>query len=160
MQNFDVLDRRRLMYLHWKLAFVLAVAPAFLTACTQPVNPSFPVTQADANCAIHEMRAHPQKLQRPLIVIGGFLDPDVSPPLFKAWFKGVVTDGPIIPVSVGLCGSFDECRRRVIDAVDKACPSNDPGYTTEVDVVGASLGGPLARYAAPPPLHAPHPRPP
>jgi len=70
---------------------LIALSPLLLAACTQPVNPSFSVTQREANQAISEMRAHPRKLARPLVVIGGFLDFDVSPPLFKAWFRGMVT---------------------------------------------------------------------
>src|SRR5438309_438158 len=124
----------------------------------QPANPSFPITYDDADKAIDEMRAHPKPLTRPLVVIGGFLDPNVSPPLFAHRFRTLTGEGTIVPVSVGLCGSFDECRQKVIDAVDRACPTGDPSFTTEVDVVGASLGGLVGRYAAAPSRDPAHPR--
>jgi len=57
----------------------------------------------------------------------------------------------VISVSFFFCGSFDGCRKRVIDAVEKAFPSDDPEWTTEVDVVAVSMGGLVARYAAAPP---------
>ncbi len=38
----------------------------------------------------------------------------------------------------------------VIDAVDQKFPSSDPEVTTEVDVIGYSMGGLAARYAAMP----------
>lgn len=129
-----------------------------LAGCAAPVNPAFPVTVDQAHRAIDKMRADRWPLPRPLVVIGGFLDPNVSPPLFAHFFDGVSRDATIIPVSVGTCGSFDECRQTVIAAVDRACPSSDPVWTTQVDVVGASLGGLVARYAAAPLLtRAPSP---
>lgn len=138
-------------------AYALVVVPllALITAgCSNapaPTNPSFPVTFSEARQALREMSAHPRPLDRPLVVIGGFLDPNVSPPLYKMHFQRLAGgDDRIVTVSVGFCGSFDECRQKVLDAVDRACPSSDPTWTTEVDVVGASLGGLVARYAAAP----------
>lgn len=131
---------------------LLAVAAVLLMGCSEvPRNASFPVSYRQANDAMSEMRHDPKPLARPLVVIGGFGDPNVSPPLFAHCFRGVTGPGKIIPVSVGFCGSFEECRAKVIDAVEKACPSDDPNWTAEVDVVGASLGGVVARYAAAPP---------
>jgi pimeloyl-ACP methyl ester carboxylesterase len=105
------------------------------------------------------MRAHPQPLPRPLVIIGGFGDPNFSPPLYAHFFQTVSSHPDLIPVSVCFCGSFAECRQKVLDAVEKAHPSPDPTTTIEVDVVGASLGGLVARYAAaPPPEGAASPR--
>jgi pimeloyl-ACP methyl ester carboxylesterase len=58
----------------------------------------------------------------------------------------------VIGVSFFLCGTFDDCRKRVIDAVDKSFPSADPTWTTEVDVIAVSMGGLVARYAAAEPM--------
>jgi pimeloyl-ACP methyl ester carboxylesterase len=114
----------------------------------EPVNPKFAVTFSEAENALREMKASPVKLSRPLVIIGGFFDHNFSPPYFTHRFKELSGDDRIIPVSIGMCGSFDECRRRVIEAVEERYPSADPKYTVEVDVVGASLGGLVARYAA------------
>ena len=129
---------------------LLALASLACSNAPAPTNPSFPVTFDEARQAIHEMSAHPRPLDRPLVVIGGFLDPNVSPPLYKMHFQRITNDDRIVTVSVGFCGSFDECRQKVLEAVDRAYPSADPTWTTEVDVVGASLGGLVARYAAAP----------
>lgn len=96
------------------------------------------------------MKAGPHPLARPLVIIGGFLDFDVSPVLLKGKFKSLTGEDRIVTVSVALCGSFEECRAHVIDAVQKAYPSADPACTVEVDVIGVSLGGLAARYAATP----------
>jgi hypothetical protein len=141
-----------------RVAFIFAL---FLAGCADnptPANPSFPVTFSQARQALDDMAAAPRALQRPLVVIGGFWDPNVSPPLFKWEFHRLTGDDRIATVSVGFCGSFDECRQKVIEAVDQAFPTHDPDFTTEVDVVGASLGGLVARYAAAPSDDNAHPR--
>ena len=132
----------------------LVCLPLLLAACaTHPENPSFAVTVEAADAAIKEMRAAPKQLERPLLIIGGFWDPNFSPPLFRNHFKKLAggDDRMIVTVSIGFCGSFAECRKRVIDAVEAKFPSDDPNWTNEVDVIGASLGGLTARYAAAPP---------
>ena len=130
-----------------------------LTACAAPpTNPSFKVSYNEARQAAREMQADPRPLQRPLVIVGGFLDPSVSGPLFKSWFGNVTRDSKMIVVSLCFCGSFEECREKVIAAVDAACPTIDPQRTVDVDVVGASLGGLVARYAAAPSTDPAHPR--
>jgi pimeloyl-ACP methyl ester carboxylesterase len=104
------------------------------------------------------MQKNPIAFQRPLVVIGGFLDPDVSPPIFAHYFASISSGATIIPVSVGLCGNDEDCRNTVIAAVDKACSDSDPIWTTEVDVVGVSLGGMVGRYAAAPSRDSNHHR--
>jgi hypothetical protein len=119
-------------------------------AANQPTNPSFPVDADQAQRALAYMSSHPHRLERPLLIVGGFMDPNVSPPLYKWQFHRLTNDDRIATASIGLCGSFDQCRAALIDAVDRAFPSDDPDFTTEVDVIGASLGGLAARYAAAP----------
>jgi hypothetical protein len=129
-----------------------------LTGCAQPVNPSFPVTVAQAHQALLQMENNPHPLDRPLVIVGGFLDPDISPRYFSYVVKKFASNPRIIQVGIGCCGSVDECRRKIIAAVDEACPSDDPQWTTEVDVIGASLGGLMSRYAAAPSDDPGHPR--
>jgi hypothetical protein len=126
--------------------------PLLLAACaTHPDNPSFAVTVEAADAAIKQMRADPKPLERPLLIIGGFWDPNFSPPLFRNHFKkSAGDDHMMVTVSIGFCGSFAECRRKVIEAIESKFPSSDPNWTSEVDVIGASLGGLTARYAAAP----------
>ena len=123
-----------------------------------PVNPSFSITFDQARAAVDEMREQPVEFKRPLVIIGGFADPNVSPPLYKIWFQRVSRDSKVIPVSVGMCQSFACCREKVIGAIDEACPNSDPNWTTEVDIVGASLGGLVGRFAAAPSPDPDHPR--
>jgi hypothetical protein len=133
------------------LSFIPIALVAMLAGCagsSVKFNPSFAVTTEEARRAIEQMRADRKPLARPVVVVGGFLDPNLATPWYGRFFGGISRDAKIITVSVGLCGSFDECRRMIVDAVDRAWPSDDPRWTTEVDVVGLSLGGLAARYAA------------
>ncbi len=115
-------------------------------AAPQPNNPSFPLGVDQAQRALDYMSPHPRPLDRPLLVVGGFWDFGVSPPLYKWHFHRISGDDRIVPVSIAFCGSFHECRAALIDAVDRAFPTDDPEFTTEV----ASLGGLAARFAAAP----------
>jgi hypothetical protein len=124
----------------------------------QPTNPSFPLGLDQANRALAFMSAHPRSLDRPLLVVGGFWDFGVSPPLYKWHFHRISGDNRIVGVSIAFCGSFHECRQALIEAVDRAFPTDDPDFTTEVDVVGASLGGLAARFAAAPSPDPANPR--
>jgi hypothetical protein len=134
---------------------VLAPLAALLVAmgcATHAPNPSFNVSNDDARAALREMKHDAKPLPRPLVILGGLDDPGVATMVLGDDFREITgDDSRVIGVSFFFCGSFDGCRKRVIDAVDKAFPSDDPVWTTEVDVVAVSMGGLVARYAAAPP---------
>src|SRR5262249_49304565 len=131
-----------------RIRHVLWVLFSVLAGCAGTANPSFPLTSSQAKQAIREMRTDLKPLPRPLVIVGGFLDPDLGPMTLKSFFERSTRDSTIISVSLFSCASFDECRKTIIDAVQQKCPSSDPRWTTEVDVVGMSMGGLAARYAA------------
>jgi pimeloyl-ACP methyl ester carboxylesterase len=114
----------------------------------QPTNPSFTLTIPEARRALARMRAEPRALERPLLVLGGYLEFGLSQAFLKSRFRRLTGDDRIVGVSFMLCGTFDECRRKAIAAVDKEFPSADPDWTVEVDAVGVSMGGIIARYVA------------
>ncbi len=132
-------------------------APALLTvlavggcASATPVNPSFPLSTDRATAALQVDADRPVRLQRPVVVIGGFLDPGVAAAVLAADVRRATRDDRVIAVELGTFLTLDQCRGHVLAAVDEAFPSPDPAATTEVDVVGYSLGGIAARYAADP----------
>ncbi|HVT89699.1 MAG TPA: hypothetical protein VHD56_12660 [Tepidisphaeraceae bacterium] len=114
------------------------------------MNSSFSATPRQARQVIDEMRREPKQLHEPLLIVGGFLDMNLSPPDLADFFSRISSSSKIITVSLGMCTSFEECRRTIIAAADQACPSADPVWTSQVDVVGVSLGGLASRYAAAP----------
>jgi hypothetical protein len=140
-----------------------AILALFLTlaGCANnpaPANPTFPLTFDQADQALSRMAAEPRPLARPLVIIGGIWDLNLSSPFYKMQLERITRDRRMIAVSVGYCGSFDQCRQKVLDAVDAAFPNDDPAQTTEVDVIGISLGGLVGRAAAAPSPDASKPR--
>ena len=131
------------------LLLLMPLLPA-LGCAAPPTNPSFPVSVVDAQRALGEMRTAPKPLVRPLVVLGGMNDPGFTSGMLRGRFRKLTGDDRVIGVAFVFCGDFDDCRRRVIEAVDRAFPSDDPDFTTEVDVLAASMGGLVARYAAAP----------
>jgi hypothetical protein len=130
----------------------LSVGLAFAGGCARPtpVNPSFPLSSDAATAALRDDAERPVHLARPVVVIGGFLDPGVAAAVLAADVRRATGDDRVTGVELGTFLTLDGCRRHVIDAVDVAFPTTDPTATTEVDVVGYSLGGVVARDAANP----------
>jgi PGAP1-like protein len=130
-----------------------AIALLFsLCGCTSappPVNPSFSVTPQAAHQVLIVSEEHPKPLTRPLVIVGGFLDL-LGPPILTRDFEHYLNDPRIIEVSLSSAMSLDQCRQMIVDGVDRAYPTADPQQTIEVDVIGISMGGLAARYAAAP----------
>jgi pimeloyl-ACP methyl ester carboxylesterase len=123
---------------------------AMVSGCitNSPVNPSFSVAPDQARKMIDDDTANPKALKRPLLIVGGFFDPGIASAFLAHDFRNYTHDDRIIRVALGWSWDTEEYRQRIIDAVDKAFPSTDPVFTTEVDVIGYSMGGLASRYAA------------
>jgi pimeloyl-ACP methyl ester carboxylesterase len=122
-----------------------------LSGCSLTPNPSIRTSYQDAKALLAEMRDQPKPGQNPIIVLGGWRDPGLVAWRMHCALKGVVTsDTPIFRLAFGLATSFEQIREEVIALVDRELPSSDPEWTTAVDVVGFSMGGLVARYAAAP----------
>lgn len=114
----------------------------------QIVNPSFPITEQWARRDMQRMERDPKPMERPLVVISGFVDPGLAALSMHDQMAALTGDRRIATISLFECLSFEECRRKVIDVVGRAFPNGDPRWTTEVDVIGFSMGGLAARLAA------------
>jgi len=132
-------------------ATLVAIAVTSGCASKSNMNPSFPLSASDARQAQREMRLDRRRLDRPLVVLGGIHDPGVvAPALARRLLEFADEDAEAIAVSFFGTRSFETCRRRALAAVEGAWPSLDPHETVEVDVIGVSMGGLVARYAARP----------
>lgn len=117
----------------------------------EAVNPSFPIKDQQAHKLLAEMRASPRLATRPVLVLGGYLDtPLMVERMAERYTEPLSPDAPVTAVSFFGLNTFDACRACVIEAVDRAfgASTSDPLDTIEVDVIGYSLGGLVARYAA------------
>jgi hypothetical protein len=114
-----------------------------------PRNPSFPLKMADAKLAWKQMKNDPKPLDRPVIVLGGIYDPGIVAEHVAHELREIATpDAQVISLTFFEIHSFDHCAQKLIDAVDRAFPTDDAQRTTEVDVVAFSMGGLVARWAA------------
>lgn len=124
-----------------------------VSACSadSPANPSFPLTLAEAHAELAEMREAPSPASRPIVIIGGYADPGIIVSRLAARIREVLAPGAtIIAIAPGWVSTMDDARRKVLDAVESELPGEDPVWTAEVDVIGISMGGLVARYAAMP----------
>ena len=133
----------------FKLAAMLMSFLSLAAGCAhEPVNPSFNVSPREADRAIKAMAHDAKPLDRPIVILGGYHDPGIGPAVFRAKLHGMVDDDRMVCVAYPFSGSFAECRRNVIDALEKKFPSPDADQTVEVDVIGLSMGGVVGRYCA------------
>ena len=114
----------------------------------EPVNGSFPTTVACAKAELRRMRSDPMPLTRPVVVVGGWLDPGLASYWVANELRRATGDERITSVAFPAVFTFDRCRDRLLEHIEQAFPSSEPGATVEVDVVGVSMGGLVARYAA------------
>ena len=148
-------------------ALTTALGPAlfgrFLDAPAH--NPDFPLTHAQAALEFERMRATPppQPLARPVLVLAGY----------HAWRLMVMSTARTLASLVGGPGggagipkdhfhtiaypfssNLDSIARRVVRDVERMWPQGggEPHRTAEIDVVGVSMGGLVARLAAQLPL--------
>ncbi len=136
----------------------LMIAPALLLVLmlggcgfNLRMNPSFAITPHEAEDELTAMSSDRKEPVRPVVVAAGLFDPGIGSSTLAMRLERVLEPGaPVISVSFIGVLTFDQCRERLIDAVEEEWPSAVDGETIEVDVVGVSMGGVIARYSARP----------
>lgn len=130
--------------------FIFILLAATLCGCGTTIvhNPSFPLTLHDAKAARNKMAEEPKTLQRPVVVLSGFLDPGFAASGIRTELDDVVDGEPIIVVSFATKGDFCSARDKLIAEIETTLPSSDPRATVAVDVITHSMGGLIARYAS------------
>jgi pimeloyl-ACP methyl ester carboxylesterase len=132
-------------------ACAIALASLTLGAGCVPrtVNPQFPMPTDDASRQLAECARTPVAHARPILVLGGYMDPGfASGSLERSLRRAFAPGTTILAVSFGDCTSMSQCRDRVL-AATQAIRDADPDCT--FDVVANSMGGLIARYCALPP---------
>src|SRR3990170_792798 len=106
--------------MRYTLAAILVLTMFLAPACAPlQVNPSFPVTLDQAKQDLKKMRAFPRPLARPVVVLGGYMDPGFGSGYLAELLKKATGDERVLEVSFFFAGSFDETRDAVIQAVRK-----------------------------------------
>ncbi len=115
--------------------------------------PAHPVTRATAVTDLNELYKDHRPLARPVVVLGGYRTLGIHAASLVTKLKHATSgkDQDFLYLYYPLDTNFDEIADYVVREVDKKWPSADPEQTVPVDVVGVSMGGLVARWAALPP---------
>lgn len=119
-----------------------------------PIPPTPGVATLEAARAdLARMYADPRPLERPVLVLSGWHTPSMMVRNMRLNLAPMTTQGAshFVPVAYPAHTRFDAMRRLVLDAAERAFPSDDPEFTTEFDAVAVSMGGIVGRFAAAPP---------
>jgi hypothetical protein len=118
---------------------------------TDHVNPALPLDRDTAKAELAAMADDPRPMRRPVVLLNGWGDWGGNVSRLRDRYVEATGDERIVKVSFPFAMTYEGCRDKVIKAVEKAFPSDDPDETIEVDAVALSMGGIVAVYAASPP---------
>lgn len=129
---------------------IVAVVLVTLGGCSgvNEQNAGFTLSMGEAKATLDEMHENRRPFQRPVIVLGGYFEPSFLTDRLASVLRRVATEDSIV-VSTGFLGEtdFDGCLERVDRLVERTWPGTRDG-PIEVDVVGFSMGGLVARLCA------------
>lgn len=138
-----------------RTAGLVLIAAVFLPiavsagGCAMPrrdPNPSFPTTKEEAQADLKRMSAAPLPLERPLVVLAGIGDPNISSAALIRGIAPCVT-GTVVELGFFNEFTFEGCRQKLLRDLATELGTN-PDHLPEVDVVAFSMGGLIARDAA------------
>lgn len=128
-----------------------------LSSCVHlpATNPAYDVAEPEIEADLDRMREEPVELERPIIVLSGYRSPIVNARDLAESIRELTgaSEEMVISTSYPHDDTIEEPAQRVVDLVDEHFPTDDPRFTTEVDVVAISMGGLVARLAADDPVH-------
>ncbi len=105
-------------------------------------------TTSAARAYLRHFRQWPKALARPVVVLSGWGDPGVIAAQVARDIRRATGDVRVTDISFFWQFTMHDCRARVVQRVQALWPSANAGETVEVDVVGHSMGGLVARFAA------------
>jgi pimeloyl-ACP methyl ester carboxylesterase len=129
--------------------FIVTVTVVLAGCKCGKINPSFPLTISDAKAELADISEDPKPLERPLVCITGWLDLGAKKVLDKHLAR-TIDDDRVLVIRIDDTKTMATARDRVMDAAMERFPSDDPAWTAEVDVIGFSMGGLVARSLADP----------
>lgn len=129
------------------------VAAALLSACATlnpTVNANFDISAEQLREEWSRMRQNPTGVQRPVVLLNGYRAPGLTGWIMARRIRTLTgaTEHDVLYMYYPLSDNIDDLARLVISRVEQRWPSEDPLWTAEVDVIGVSMGGLVARLAA------------
>jgi len=113
-------------------------------------NPDFPAPEGGLHAEWARMLGTPIGLGRPLVVFSGWRALRLPGAVLARRLRMLAGDKPgrSTGVAFTLCGRIESAVERAVAKVEAQWPSGVSDQTVEVDVVGVSMGGLVARAAA------------
>lgn len=118
--------------------------------CANPANPNFDTSDQARQAALARLDGIDAPLPRPLMVLDAWHHPPISAAGLRRRLVDLTgaRDEDTLAISFTVLFSIEAAARRAVNRIEERWPSDDPNETIEVDVVGYSMGGIVARYAA------------
>jgi|GEM_PF-678346 len=115
-----------------------------------PKNERFTMTRREVSEDLARMRAEPVALERPVVILNGYRGPGfaLQPFLRRMAFLTSGNRRDWHAVNYSEVNSISRAAEIAVNAVEARWPSDDPHETIEIDVIGISMGGLVAREAA------------
>lgn len=113
-------------------------------------NPDFPATTQLVRSERQRLLASPTQVHRPIVVLNGYRTLHWQAQQLAGRLARLTHTPPdrVLAISYPWASSFEGLDELVVRRVEARWPSEDPAHTVEVDVVGISMGGLVARLAA------------
>ncbi len=113
-------------------------------------NPDFPAADGIIQAEWRRMAAQPRALARPLVVLGGWRAPHYGAAGLALRLAQLTSARPeqVLPVSFFWRASFPSILGKTINRIHAALLSNPADGPIEIDIVGISMGGLVARALA------------
>ncbi|MFG0306319.1 MAG: esterase/lipase family protein [Phycisphaerales bacterium JB040] len=144
--------RARLLRLIARAGIALGTFAAFTfgASCVHLArdNPDYAASDREVREQARRLRDEPVTLERPVLVLSGYRSPAGSAWILRDDLEELTGDDRIHSLSYPLADTIEDPARQAVALVERLYPSDDPEWTTEVDVVAISMGGLVARLAA------------
>ena len=141
------------------LFLVLVILLSNCTTLTAPSKDN-PMPKSELRTELEQMRANPVELDRPVVVIDGWLTYGGASVIVRE-LKDLTGGEEDLFVKYNyplIFSTLESNARKIVRIVEERWPSDDPEWTTEIDTVGFSMGGLIARVAAESPREGKKPR--
>lgn len=112
-------------------------------------NPAYPATDAEIRREIVRLAGAPVELPRPVVIFCGYRAPSIQGRNLAAQLRRLCGAGNrFLVIAHAHMGDLARVVPRAVARVDAAIRGGDEAATAEVDVIGVSMGGLVAREAA------------
>jgi hypothetical protein len=137
------------------LLFLITMLAPGCIPITQRGPAGSEVTRVSAAQELTRLSNDPIPLKRPIVVLSGYhtLAMHAAPLAAKVTKATSGKSEDVLLISYPTSSDIDDITQSVINQVEQRWPSSCPNCTVEVDVIGVSMGGIIARWAALPPAH-------